>query len=120
YWDPSRYTYDKDRARFTGVDLEGDETVASLGGDRLARAPFDRMMSDRSEPSLPVPLVRHWERTLVGMSRPIAAEGVPPSAEASRIFLAQGTTLRPVDPASGSPLWSADLGSAPVWVGYLA
>jgi outer membrane protein assembly factor BamB len=119
-WVPARDAYNEALVRFPGVVLEGDRSVGSVVGERLAHAPFDRMMSDRSEPSVPVPLVRHWERTLEGPARPIAAEGVPPSAEAGRIFLAQGTTLRPVDPATGTPLWTAELGAAPVWVGYLA
>jgi outer membrane protein assembly factor BamB len=67
-----------------------------------------------------VPLVRRWGRALAGPIRPIGAEGVPPSAEASRIFLVQGTVLRPVDPATGDSPWSVDLGGKPVWVGYLA
>jgi outer membrane protein assembly factor BamB len=119
-WVPARDAYAEALSRFPNVVLDDGGAVSRLVAARLAQAPFDRMMSDRTEPSLPVPLVRHWERTLEGLARPIVAEGVPPSAEASRIFLAQGSTLRPVDPASGSPLWSADLGNAPVWVGYLA
>ena len=47
--------------------------------------------------------------------------GCPPSAGiASRTFLVQGNTIRPVDPATGDSPWSADLGGAPAWVGYLA
>jgi len=78
------------------------------------------MINERAEPRLPVPLVRHWEHALEGKARPMVVEGVPPAPESSRIFLAQGTTLRPIDPASGSPLWTAELGALPVWVGYLA
>ena len=119
-WVPARDAYTEALSRFPEVVLEDGASLSRLAGQRLARAPFDRMMSAYSEPSLPVPLVRHWERTLEGMLRPIAAEGVPPSAEASRIFLAQGTTLRPVDAATGAPLWTAELAHPPVWVGYLA
>jgi outer membrane protein assembly factor BamB/tetratricopeptide (TPR) repeat protein len=119
-WVPAREVYAEALARFPDVALEPGATVARLVGERLAHAPFDRMMGAYSEPNLPVPLVRQWERTLEALVRPIAADGVPPSAEASRIFLAQGTTLRPVDPATGAPLWSVELGHPPVWVGYLA
>jgi outer membrane protein assembly factor BamB len=117
---PARDAYAEAISRFPNVTLGSGAPLARLADERLARAPFDRMLSSWAEPNLPVPLVRHWERVLEGMARPIAAEGVPPSPVASRIFLAQGTTLRPVDPTSGSPLWTAELGNSPVWVGYLA
>jgi outer membrane protein assembly factor BamB len=121
-WVPARDAYTEAISRFPDAKIGSSASVplAQLASQRLARAPFDRMLSTCAEPSLPVPLVRHWERALEGMARPIAADGVPPSAEASRIFLAQGTTLRPVDPTSGLPLWTAELGNPPVWVGYLA
>jgi len=122
-WVPARDTYTEILARFGDVTLEefGTEArVAALVAERLAHEPFDRMMGDRSEPALPVPLVRRWGRPLPGAVRPLGAEGMPPSAEASRIFLVQGLALRAIDPASGEPLWSADLSSPPVWVGYLA
>ncbi len=119
-WVPARDVYAEALTRFPDVVLDQGAPLARLVGERLARPPFDRMMSACSEPSLPIPLVRQWERTLDALVRPIAADGVPPSAEASRIFLAQGTTLRPVDPATGSPLWTVELGQPPVWVGYLA
>jgi cellulose synthase operon protein C len=122
-WVPARDTYVEALSRFANVRLEefGTETrVANLVTERLAHEPFDRMMGDRSEPSVPVPLVRRWGRPLEGIIRPLGAEGVPPFAEASRIFLAQGTSIRPVDPATDTPPWTVDLGGAPVWVGYLA
>jgi hypothetical protein len=31
----------------------------------------------------------------------------------------QGQALRPIDPATGLPLWSAEMGGEPIWVGYL-
>ena len=45
---------------------------------------------------------------------------MPPSAEAGRVFLAQGREIRPIDPISGNSAWSRDLEGEPVWVGYLA
>ncbi|MGE5754275.1 MAG: PQQ-binding-like beta-propeller repeat protein [Planctomycetaceae bacterium] len=122
-WVPARDTYVEALSRFADVRLEefGTEArVADLVTERLAHEPFDRMMGDRSEPSVPVPLVRRWGRPLQGIVHPLGAEGVPPSAEASRIFLVQGTSIRPVDPATGTPPWAVDLGGMPVWVGYLA
>jgi outer membrane protein assembly factor BamB/tetratricopeptide (TPR) repeat protein len=122
-WVPARDTYLEALSRFPDIRLEdfGTETrVASLVNERLAQEPFDRMMSDRAEPIVSVPLVRRWSQPLEGAVHPLSAEGVPPSAEASRIFLVQGNTLRPVDPSTGAAPWKADLGATPVWVGYLA
>ena len=122
-WVPARDTYLEALSRFGDIRFEefGIETrVSTLVTERLAHEPFDRLMGDRSEPSVPIPLVRQWDRILAGTVRPLGAEGVPPSTEASRIFLVQGTSILPVDPSSGTPPWSADLGGTPVWVGYLA
>ncbi len=122
-WVPARDTYLEALWRFPDARLEefGTEArVASLVNERLAQEPFDRMMSDRSEPIVPVPLVRRWSLSVEGSIHPLSAEGVPPSAEASRIFLVQGNTLRPVDPATGAAPWRVDLGAPPAWVGYLA
>ena len=38
----------------------------------------------------------------------------------SRTFLVEGTKLSPLDPRTGQPRWSADMGAPAVWVGYLA
>jgi outer membrane protein assembly factor BamB len=119
-WVPARDAYDEALARFPDARLEDGTPLARAVAARLADPPFDHMSSTCSEPSLPVPLVRRWERPLEALVRPVAAEGVPPSADASRIFLAAGTTLRPVDPTTGLPLWTVELGQPAVWVGYLA
>jgi outer membrane protein assembly factor BamB len=37
----------------------------------------------------------------------------------SRIFLVQGSSIRPVEVLGSDPGWSADLGGTPVWVGFL-
>ncbi len=78
------------------------------------------MTGDHGAPSLPVPMVRRWGRSLSAGARPLVAQGVPPSAEAGRMFLAEGDRLLAVNPATGESPWSADLGGAPTWVGYLA
>ncbi len=45
---------------------------------------------------------------------------MPPSTDAGRIFLAEGTALRPIDPLTGGYAWTVDLDGEPIWVGYLA
>lgn len=123
HWVPARDTYVEALSRFGNVRLEdipGDMRLSSLVSERLAHDPFDRMTGDQSEPSLPVPLARRWGRPLSGSQRPLAADGVPPSPESSRIFLVQGIDLKAVDSRSGESPWSAELGGSPVWVGYLA
>jgi outer membrane protein assembly factor BamB/tetratricopeptide (TPR) repeat protein len=123
-WVPARDAYTQALARFPEASVEFEElgTEARLGvlvARRLEQPPFDRMTGDRAEPSLPVPLARRWGKSLDGPVRPMAADGVPPSPEAGRVFLAQGTVLRPVDSASGGSRWSAELSGTPIWVGYL-
>ncbi|WP_406696671.1 PQQ-binding-like beta-propeller repeat protein [Singulisphaera sp. Ch08] len=122
-WVPSRDTYVEAMTRFGNLRIDEVGTASRLGDlvvERLAREPFAQMAADRAEPNLPIPLVRRWSRTLPDQAKPLSAEGVPPSAIANRIFLVRGTELASVDPNSGASLWSADLGGAPVWVGYLA
>ncbi|SIO67289.1 Outer membrane protein assembly factor BamB, contains PQQ-like beta-propeller repeat [Singulisphaera sp. GP187] len=122
-WVPSRDAYVEAMTRFGNLRIDEVGAVSRLGdlvSERLAREPFARMTADRAEPSLPIPLVRRWGRTLTGPARPLSAHGVPPSAIANRIFLVQGTELASVDPNSGASLWAADLEGVPVWVGYLA
>ena len=122
-WVPARDSYLQAQARFSDVVLDELGTgvkVRRLVAERLARPPFDRMASDPSEPSLPLPLSRLWSRPLAGPLHPLSAAGLPPAADSSRIFLVQGSTLQPVDPTTGTTAWAADLGSTPVWVGYLA
>ncbi|MDR3639685.1 MAG: PQQ-binding-like beta-propeller repeat protein, partial [Isosphaeraceae bacterium] len=121
-WVPARDAYEQARARY------GDEVIREAGVamkvrqvvyDRLARAPFDRMAEERSEPTLPTPLTRLWGRKLEGPTHPLIADGTPPASDSGRVFLAQGSILRPVDALNGAAAWSADLGAAPQWVGYL-
>ena len=123
-WAPAREAYVQAAARFgdQAIEAEGRDKprLADLVAARLARAPFDRMAGDSAEPPLPVPLERRWGRQWPASVRPLAADGTPPSPEQGRIFLVEGSTLRAIDPRSGSPSWSAELGAEPVWAGYLA
>jgi outer membrane protein assembly factor BamB len=123
-WVPARDAYTQALARFPNVNVEVEElgTESRLGllvARRLEQPPFDRMLGDRAEPSLPLPLARRWSKSLAEPVRPLAAEGVPPAPEAGRVFLVKGNEIRPVDAGTGEAPWSADLGSPPVWVGYL-
>ncbi len=122
-WVSAREAYLQAQKRF------GDEPIGQPGGlqplgvliaQRLKREPFERMIGDRSEPTVPVPLRRRWDRRWSEFSRPIAVEGISPSAEAGRVFLAKGREIRPVDPLTGNSAWTRDIGGEPVWVGYLA
>ncbi len=122
-WVLARDAYLQASKRFGKVSYigpEGERTIDLVVSDRLARDPFDRMLGDRGEPSVPVPLRRRWDRSFSEAARPLGADGVPPSAEAGRVFLVQGREIRPVDPATGESAWSRDLEGDPVWVGYLA
>ncbi len=123
-WAPAREAYLAASARFGDLPIESQDADKSRLGDlvaaRLAAEPFARMIGESAEPPMPVPLSRRWGRRWPANLHPLAADGVPPSPEQGRIFLVEGTTLRAVDPGTGAPSWSADLGSEPVWVGYLA
>jgi outer membrane protein assembly factor BamB len=124
-WISAREAYVRAAQRFgteaiSGLGADQTRPLATLVAERLARAPFDRMAADRAEPVVPVPLRRRWERRWAETSRPLGADGIPPSPEAGRVFLARGQEIRPVDPASGESVWSKNLEGEPVWVGYLA
>lgn len=122
-WIPAREAYIQARARRSDLLLEEFGTGMKLGtlvAQRLSRAPFDRMLGERPEPGLPVPLVRRWEQSIPNTLRPIEAHGVPPTVKASLVFLAQGSTLRAIDPETGALTWNVPLGAPPVWVAYLA
>ncbi len=123
-WVPARDAYAQALTRFPNVAVNAEEprsesTLGTLVARRLAEPPFDRMTADRAEPNISVPLVRRWGLRLDGPVRPLAAEGVPPSTDAGRVFLVQGTLVRPINSNSGSSKWSVDLEGNPVWAGYL-
>ena len=121
-WVLARDAYLQAKGRHAEVRLDdiGGARLGDFVAERLAREPFGRMVLDRAEPSVPTPLRRRWDRRWAEPTRPIAAEGSPPSSEASRVFLVQGRSLRPIDPATGESPWSRDLEGEPIWVGYLA
>ncbi len=117
----ARDTFARAEARFDTVDLESfglKGTVSQLVQAKLHSEPFQNLGGSRAEPTVPLPLSRRWDRRFSGEVRPISAEGLPPSAHAGRLFVAEGRELRPIDPTSGESAWSADLGGEPVWVGY--
>ena len=119
-WGPARDAYTQAARRFPGAAVgPGGAPLGPLVARRLAEPPFDRLSSDRAEPSLPAPLSRRWQVRVEGTVRPVVADGLPPSHESGRVFLARGNELLPVDTATGASRWSADLGGPPAWVGYL-
>ena len=119
-WVPARDAYVQAQNHFAAVKLAGGETVGRTAAERLAKAPFDRMTSDRAEPPITAPLHKLWAVRWPAPSRPLAAAGVPPTPELGRIFLLEGRTLRPIDPSTGGYPWAAELDAEPTWVGYLA
>ena len=123
-WVLARDAYVQAKKRYGDESADGVDpprTLAQVVADRLAREPFDRMVGEhQGEPGVPVPLRRRWDKRFASPARPIGSDGIPPSAEAGRVFLADGHLIRPVDPATGSSAWSSDIGGDPTWVGYLA
>ena len=45
---------------------------------------------------------------------------MPPGLESSRVFLAEGASLAPLDLTTGQSRWKTDIAAPAVWVGYLA
>jgi len=120
-WVPAREAYLQASARAAELRVDGvnGRPLATLVSNRLGRPPFDRMLGDRGEPSVPVPLKRRWDRHW-SASKLIVADGTPPSAESARLFLGQSGAIRPVDPTSGESPWTRVLDGELIWVGYLA
>jgi cellulose synthase operon protein C len=121
----SRDSYLELQARFPNVKLKepgGEKTVAELVATELARPLYAQLIADRPVPSTPVPLVRrwNWQAPIGEPLRVISAEGVAPSMDAGRLFLVEKTGLRLLDPSSGLPRWSCELGAPAVWAGYLS
>ena len=98
----------------------GEGTVAELVAAELARPLYAQLIADRPVPSTPVPLVRrwHWQAPSGQPLKVISADGVAPSLDAGRLFLVEKTGLRLLDPSSGLPRWSCELG-APGRLGWL-
>ena len=121
---PARDAYVEALGRYPGQEVEVEDLgttlrVAAIAARKLEEPPFNRMLGDRAEPRLPVPMVRTWRKSFNESVRPIAADGVPPWPEASRVFLARDHRLRPVVLSGSDSPWEVDLGAPVVWVGFL-
>lgn len=97
-------------------------TAADFAAAALARPLMRQLAAASPRPAVRLPLTRdwHWEAPSRRPFHAISAEGVPPSLDAGRLFLVEGTVIQPIDPRSGKARWSVDLGGPPEWVGYLA
>ncbi|MGE3818402.1 MAG: PQQ-binding-like beta-propeller repeat protein [Isosphaeraceae bacterium] len=123
-WVPSHEAYLRALAGYPDVTLgdpdRGDEVrLGTLVLHRLGASPFDRMIAEAGGGGLPIPLARLGKKTLEDSVRPLKAEGVPPSGDATRVYLARGNALLPAGLDSERANWRADLGATPIWVGYL-
>ncbi len=112
-------------ARFPNVELKEDGTrgtVAERVAAELARAPYAQLLADRPDPATPIPLVRRWQRPAPASQsiRVLSAEGVAPSLDAGRLFLVEKNAIRMLDPSTGTPRWTSDLGASAIWAGYLS
>jgi cellulose synthase operon protein C len=113
------------QARFPTIHLELENrvgTVAELVAAELARPRFTQLVAELPVPDMALPLVRRWHmQAPEGQSvRLISAGGVAPSSESGRVFLVEKGSLRFLDPSTGLPRWSSELGASPVWAGYLS
>jgi outer membrane protein assembly factor BamB/tetratricopeptide (TPR) repeat protein len=120
----ARDAYTEAMIRFPDVEIEVEEVgslrrVGLIAARKLEEAPFDRMIADRAEPRVLLPLERVWEHRCDPSVRPISAEGLPPSPESSRIFLAVGNRIKPIVLSKHESPWEVELDSAPVWIGFL-
>ncbi len=121
----ARDSYLELQARFPNVTLKepgGAQDGRDLVAAELARPRYVQLIADRPLPPTPVPLVRRWHWQAPGSQplRVISATGVAPSLDAGRIFLVESTGLRLLDPSTGLPRWSVELGAPAVWAGYLS
>jgi outer membrane protein assembly factor BamB len=113
------------QARFPKKALvhEGRSAAAGeLAAAQLARPLYASIVADRPEPATPLPLFRrwHWQPRDGQPVRTLIAGGVVPSLDSGRVFLVEKTGLRLLDPLTGVPRWSSDLGAPAVWAGYLS
>jgi outer membrane protein assembly factor BamB/tetratricopeptide (TPR) repeat protein len=121
----ARDAYLQIQARYPRIKLQELGTDAPLG-DRvsaeLARGPLAQIASDRPRASVPLPLARRWHAPFQSGRnvRVLGAAGTPPGLQSSRAFAAEGASLTPLDPATGEPRWTVDLGLPAAWVGYLS
>lgn len=121
----ARDAYLQLQSRYGKVRLpepQPDQSIADLVTAKLASQPLAQVAADRPRPQLPLPLSRGW-RVDVPSGRAVhvlSARGLPPGPGFSRGFLVEGTRISPLDAATGKPLWTADLGVAGTWAGYLS
>jgi outer membrane protein assembly factor BamB/tetratricopeptide (TPR) repeat protein len=103
-------------------ELGHDDSLADRVAAELARPPLAQIASDRPRPLLPLPLSRSWRIESQGSRtiRVLSSQGIPPGLQSSRSFLVEGTKLSPLDPVTGLPRWTVDMGAATCWIGYLS
>jgi outer membrane protein assembly factor BamB/TolA-binding protein len=108
--------------RVTLAELGPESRLADLVSARLARPSMAQIASDRPRPAVPLPLGRRWQvRSPNSRSlRVLAAAGLPPGLQSSRVFLIDGNRFSPLDPGTGQQRWTSDIGSPAGWVGYLS
>lgn len=122
----ARDAYLQLRTRYPQARIEADEETgpaAELASAALGRSALADLAADLPRPPTPSPLTRRWTwRGADGedSARPLTAVGTPPAADLSRAFLVDNASLTPLDPVTGAPLWTAELGERALWVGYLA
>ncbi|WP_337174771.1 PQQ-binding-like beta-propeller repeat protein [Paludisphaera sp.] len=122
---PARDALLRLQARFAGVRIEpeaGAEAVdaAGLASAELSRAPLASLAAEGPRPAVPSPLARRWRWLGDGDARPLTAVGVPPAPDSARSFLAGASSITALAPDGGAEAWTAEVGTRPVWVGYLA
>ena len=121
----ARDAYLQIQTRYPRIKLQELATDVPLGervSAELARGPLAQIALDRPRATVPLPLARRWHvQSQNGRKvRVLSAVGTPPGLQSSRAFAVEGSVLTPLDPATGEPRWTVDLGSPAVWVGYLS
>lgn len=122
----ARDAYLRLQSRHPKARIEGEGETASaadLASAALARSPLADLAADLPRPPTPSPLARGWTwRGAEGpdAARPLVALGTPPAVDLSRAFLVDNAGLTALNPKTGAPLWTAELGERAVWAGYLA
>ena len=122
----ARDTYVQLLTRYPDLRLEelgAEHSLADLVSAELARPPLAQVAAERPRPPIVWPLGRSWRFETVSHApagRLLLADGIPPAPESTRVFLAEKTTVSPVEPGQEEPRWSVHLGGPPTWVGYFA
>lgn len=122
----ARDAYLRLRSQYPKARIDGEDEPASaadLASAALERSPLADLAADLPRPPTPSPLARGWTwRGDEGpdAARPLAALGTPPAVDLSRALLVDNTDLLALDPRTGAPLWTAELGERAIWAGYLA